>query len=100
MIKDYNHAMEWIWQQPEWPDFQYDALALKGCDAEFIATSGRLMGRIEGMTEQSQIDISIDLMLSEAIKTSSIEGEAWIGIPLEHHCLRGSVVKHPLSPPT
>lgn len=76
VIKDYNHAMEWIWQQPEWPDFQYDALALKGCDAEFIATSGRLMGRIEGMTEQSQIDISIDLMLSEAIKTSSIEGEA------------------------
>ena len=67
--------MKWIWQQAEWPDFRYDKRMLEDRDAEFCLNSERLMGRFEALPMAYQEDATIDLMLSEAIKTSAIEGE-------------------------
>jgi Fic family protein len=67
--------MKWIWQQPDWPDFRYDELALGHRELEFRINSERLAGRFEALPMASQEDATIDLMLSEAIKTSAIEGE-------------------------
>jgi len=67
--------MRWIWQQPDWPDFRYDNRALDDRELEFRINSERLAGRFEALPMASQEDASIDLMLSEAIKTSAIEGE-------------------------
>jgi len=72
---DYNHAMRWIWQQPDWPEFRYDKQLIRGCDNEFCVNSARLRGRFEALPKAYQDDATIGLMLSEAIKTSAIEGE-------------------------
>jgi len=71
----YNHAMRWIWQQFDWPDFRYDKRMLEDRDNAFRINSERLTGRFEALPMAYQEDATIDLMLSEAIKTSAIEGE-------------------------
>ncbi len=67
--------MTWIWQQPDWPDFRYDRRAFEDRELEFRLNSERLAGRFDALPVASQEDATIDLMLSEAIKTSAIEGE-------------------------
>jgi Fic family protein len=67
--------MRWIWQQPGWPDFRYDKRALEDRELEFRINSERLAGRFEALPMASREDATIDLMLSEAVKTSAIEGE-------------------------
>lgn len=83
----YNHAMRWIWQQSAWPNFLYDKRALEGRDNEFRTSSARLMGRFEALPKVYQKDATIDLMLSEAIKTSAIEGEV-----LDRESVRSSLL--------
>ncbi len=67
--------MIWIWQQPDWPHFRYDKRAFEDRELEFRLNSERLAGRFDALPMASQEDATIDLMLSEAIKTSAIEGE-------------------------
>ncbi|MES9829412.1 MAG: Fic family protein [Candidatus Thiodiazotropha sp.] len=67
--------MRWIWQQSDWPDFRYDKHALEHRELEFRLNSERLAGSFDALPMASQEDATIDLMLSEAIKTSAIEGE-------------------------
>lgn len=67
--------MRWIWQQPHWPNFCYDRPALEGREFKFRINSERLAGRFEALPMASQVDAMIDLMLTEAINTSAIEGE-------------------------
>ncbi|MDX1252063.1 MAG: Fic family protein [Gammaproteobacteria bacterium] len=75
MNEYYNHAMRWIWQQSDWPDFRYDKQILEDRNIVFRINSERLTGRFEALPMAYQEDATIDLMLSEAIKTSAIEGE-------------------------
>lgn len=65
----------WIWQSPDWPNFDYDASAFSERVDAFYRSAERLSGRIEGMPGNYQSDAVVDLMLSEAITTSAIEGE-------------------------
>lgn len=67
--------MTWIWQRPDWPEFRYNVDLLRDRDLEFRLLSERLAGRLEGTSLASQQETVIDLMLSEALKTSEIEGE-------------------------
>ncbi len=67
--------MRWIWQQLDWPDFRYDEHALEHRELEFRLNSERLAGSFDALPMASKEDATIDLMLSEAIKTSAIEGE-------------------------
>jgi len=79
--------MNWIWQQPDWPDFRYDNRALDNRELEFRLNSERLAGSFDALPKASQEDATIDLMLSEAIKTSAIEGEA-----LDRESVRSSLL--------
>jgi Fic family protein len=67
--------MRWIWQQPGWPDFRYNKSALEDRELAFRINSERLAGSFDALPVASQKDATIALMLSEAIKTSAIEGE-------------------------
>lgn len=68
--------MRWIWQQPDWPQFRFDARLLEARALEFRLCAERLAGSFDVLPDASRQDATIDLMLSEAIKTSAIEGEA------------------------
>lgn len=67
--------MHWLWQQPDWPYFRYDKHRLAERELAFRLNSERLAGRFDALSMASREDATIDLMLSEAIKTSAIEGE-------------------------
>lgn len=79
--------MRWIWQQADWPGFRYDKRALEERELQFRLNSERLAGRFEALSMASQKDATIDLMLSEAIKTSAIEGEV-----LDRESVRSSLL--------
>lgn len=83
----YNHAMKWVWQQDDWPNFSYSPERFIGRDNEFRLLSERLSGRVEAQSEECQRDAIIDLMLSEAITTSAIEGET-----LDRNSVRSSLL--------
>ena len=65
----------WIWQHSNWPTFRYDLSKFSGTIADFNASAFRLAGRVETLAESSRQEVTVNLMVSEAIKTMEIEGE-------------------------
>lgn len=78
----------WTWQHPDWPNFRYDPAAFQPQVDTFRLKSERLMGRVEALPADLQSDAVIGLMLSEAIKTSAIEGES-----LDRDTVRASLLQ-------
>ncbi len=66
---------ESLGQGPARPNFRYDRSNLDDRDLEFWVSSERLAGCFEALSMTSKKDALINLMPSEAIKTSAIEGE-------------------------
>lgn len=71
----HNDAMRWIWQHPSWPEFTCNIRVIEDREVSFRIKSERLFGRFEALPKTYREDATIDLMLSEALKTSAIEGE-------------------------
>lgn len=67
--------MKYNWQQKDWPNFQYKTKAIEDILYDFAQRTGRISGVLEGFSESEQSEAIINLMVSEAIKTSEIEGE-------------------------
>jgi Fic family protein len=67
--------MRYNWQQKDWPNFQYKTNAIEDNLFDFAQRTGRISGVLEGLSETEQAEAMINLMVSEAIKTSEIEGE-------------------------
>jgi Fic family protein len=67
--------MKYNWQQADWPDFKYDTSALQDVLFAFAEKTGHVSGVLKSLPDNIQTDAIIDLMVSEAIKTSEIEGE-------------------------
>jgi len=63
------------WQQDGWPRFVYDAAPLEPLLHEYTALSGIFAGTNENSTTNDQIKATVDFMITEALKTSEIEGE-------------------------
>ena len=65
----------YIWQQPHWPDFSWDTARLRpGLDAVRLL-QGRLLGRTEAASGQADLEVEMDALIQNAIRTSEIEGE-------------------------
>lgn len=67
--------MRYNWQQKDWPNFQYQTDDVEDKLFDFAQRTGRISGVLEGLSETEQTDAMINIMVSEAIKTSEIEGE-------------------------
>ncbi len=65
----------YIWQLPDWPNWQYESRVLAPLLGSVRLAQGRLLGRMQdlGMTVQSQANLS--MLTEDVIKTSAIEGE-------------------------
>jgi Fic family protein len=71
----YNWLMTYNWQQADWPEFKYDFENIEDILFAFIEKVGSVSGLLKGLPEDTQTEAMIDMMVSEAIKTSEIEGE-------------------------
>jgi Fic family protein len=67
--------MKYNWQQEDWPEFRYDLKATEERLWDFASRSGRVTGALDALPEERQLETLIEIMVSEAIKTSEIEGE-------------------------
>ena len=67
--------MTWNWQQPDWPEFEYDSAALTAMEEAFLLHSGELLGAFRHVGAEDQDVLRIELISEEALKTSEIEGE-------------------------
>lgn len=67
--------MNWNWQQPNWPHWDYDPQALEVLEQQFLLSTGRLLGAWQHLVEADREAFQVELLSSEALKTSEIEGE-------------------------
>ena len=67
--------MTYNWQQPDWPDFKYDLREIEDLLFTFAERAGRVSGLLDALPEAAQTETTLDMMVSEAVKTSEIEGE-------------------------
>lgn len=67
--------MNYLRQLPEWPNFAYDSAEIQPLILAFAKETGEISGLIQGLSDNLKQETILELMLSEAIKTSEIEGE-------------------------
>ena len=67
--------MRYNWQQPDWPEFRYDLAGLTEDLLAFADQAGRVDGLLAGLSDELSGEAIVDIMISEAIRTSAIEGE-------------------------
>ncbi len=67
--------MFYNWQQEDWGHFRYNGNVLEDMLFAIAGETGHVTGLLMGLTEQIKIETIINIMVSEAIKTSAIEGE-------------------------
>jgi len=67
--------MTYLWQQKNWPTFQYDTRVFQDKLLSLAELTGKVNGLVENISKTAQTEIIINLMVSEAIKTSEIEGD-------------------------
>jgi len=67
--------MTYNWQQKSWPEFNYDISRIQDIFFTFAQKTGHVSGILKSLPNDTQTESIIDLMVSEAVKTSEIEGE-------------------------
>lgn len=63
------------WQQKDWPHFEYSLQSIEDELFLFAEKTGKVAGILNALPQSIQTEAIIDIMVSEAIKTSEIEGE-------------------------
>lgn len=63
------------WQFQKWPNFTYNVDGLQNNVVAFAKELGEIKGLILGLPEKIKQEPLLEIMISEAIKTSEIEGE-------------------------
>lgn len=67
--------MQWNWQQPNWPNFRYESGSISKLEAAFLKGAGVVLGTCEHLAAEDSQRLRIELLSTEAVKTSAIEGE-------------------------
>lgn len=67
--------MGYNWQRSDWPNFDYSLDKVEALLYQFAEETGFVAGAISAIPPDIQQEITINMMVAEAIKTSAIEGE-------------------------
>ncbi|MGY4384663.1 Fic family protein [Pedobacter sp. UYP24] len=67
--------MVYNWQLPNWPHFVYELNEIQHLIVELAEEVGQVNGILLGLPEDLKQETLLQIMLSEAVKTSEIEGE-------------------------
>ena len=67
--------MTWNWELEGWPEFRYSAERLAKMEADFLFNSGLLKGELRHVQNDDQDFLRVELISTEALRTSEIEGE-------------------------
>ncbi|MEO0455468.1 MAG: Fic family protein, partial [Cyanobacteria bacterium P01_A01_bin.114] len=67
--------MVWIHQRQEWPHFVWDSATLTFKLAEIRYRQGRLLGRMENLGFDLQLEANLNTLTSDVVQSSAIEGK-------------------------
>lgn len=67
--------MKWNWQLENWPNFTWDSDKLVGFEQSFIENAGIIIGSSQHISQEGKQNLFIDLMCTDALNSSEIEGE-------------------------
>jgi Fic family protein len=67
--------MPWNWQSPHWPEFRFHPERVTEREAVFQRRSGVVVGTMRHFADDQRLPLVVDLISTEALKTSEIEGE-------------------------
>ena len=81
--------MKWVWQNKNWPNFEFDANKTVAFETIFVQNSGKIIGAIEHLAKDNTDILKVELLSQEAISTSNIEGEI-----LNRDSVQSSIRKH------
>ena len=65
----------WIWQRPEWPEFRWNSARLAQPLAAARRAQGELIGMARLLDPDSDLHAQLEVLTSEGVATSAIEGE-------------------------
>lgn len=65
----------YVWQETDWPDWRFDALALASPLASVHRAQGHLVGRMAEFGMAQRDEASVRTFTADVLKTSEIEGE-------------------------
>lgn len=68
-------APKWNWLLKQWPHFTYETEAMKELEYSFLQNNGTVLGTLKHVEEASKEELLVEILSTEAIKTSEIEGE-------------------------
>ncbi|WP_223486041.1 Fic family protein [Pseudomonas sp. A-RE-19] len=68
-------APHWIWQRPDWPNFNWQAERLTSLLRECVQAQGRLMGMTSSVGSSLIAQNELDALLQNIVTSSAIEGE-------------------------
>jgi len=69
------HEPFWIWQQPHWPHFDWQAEPLAPLLRACTQAQGRLLGMLGAVSSDTEAQSSLDALLQNIVTSSAIEGE-------------------------
>lgn len=78
-----------IWELKDWPDFEWDEAVLRPKLADLRLLQGRLLGQTDAASAQADLEVEMEALIQNAIRTSEIEGEH-----LDVGSVRSSVARH------
>jgi len=67
--------MTWNWQLPDWPTFSWDKSLLRKAEDHFLVGAGVFAGTLKHLPQSGREQLTIDVISTEALTTSEIEGE-------------------------
>lgn len=67
--------MTYNWQQEDWPSFRFDLSTVEEALFAFVDKAGQVNGMLKGLPDATRIEVTLQVMIAEAMKTSEIEGE-------------------------
>lgn len=79
---------QWIWQQPDWPEFAYDMKVVGPALSRARGTQGRILGKAQALGFANLGSALAEIWVEEANATARIEGEK-----LDLNALRSSVAR-------
>lgn len=79
---------KWIWQQENYPNFNYDSKKLENLIQKISLEQGYLIALTQTMSKENIIQRQADALLNEAINTALIEGEV-----LNRDSVKASIAK-------
>ena len=80
--------MQWNWQQPDWPEFRWNAARFTRAEEAFLVGGGVILGALEHLEKAEAETLVVDTFTTEALTTSEIEGEL-----LDRDSVRSSICR-------